>query len=98
MNNRENRITPKHPTTLYQRNEISVKTKHIITPSSAIKAAIKVADPLTDFMMRHAGWPMSHKTDEEAWELAEETGWEPLEQFFDEPARHHCMTVARLKQ
>ena len=54
-------------------------------------------DPLTDFLMRLVGWGMSYKTDEEAFNLAKESGWEPIGQFFDEPLHHHCMTVAKLK-
>lgn len=54
-------------------------------------------DPLSDYFMRLCGWHMSYKTDEEAYNLANDTGWEPIAQFFDEPLHHHCMTVARLK-
>lgn len=54
-------------------------------------------DPLTDYLMRLVGWHMYYKSDKEAWDLAMQTGWEPIEQFFDEPLHHHCMTFARLK-
>ncbi len=52
-------------------------------------------DPFTDFLMRLSSWPMSYKSDEEAWSLAKESGWQPIAQFFDEPSHHHCMTVAK---
>ena len=52
-------------------------------------------DPLCDYIMRLFGWQMDHKTDEAAWNLAKTSSWEPLYQFFDQPFRHHCMTVAR---
>jgi len=52
-------------------------------------------DPFMDFLMRSANWSMSYKTDKEAWDLAEESGWEAVSQFFDEPLHHHCMTVAK---
>lgn len=52
-------------------------------------------DPFTDFLMRLSAWPMSYKSDEEAWDLANESGWQPITQFFDEPSHHHCMTVAK---
>lgn len=54
-------------------------------------------DPLTDFLMRLIGWNMSYKSDEQAWNLATDAGWEPIERFFDEPLHHHCMTFAKLK-
>jgi hypothetical protein len=54
-------------------------------------------DPLTDFLMKINGWHMSYKTNEDVLEIAKETGWDPVGEFYDEPLRHHKMTVARLK-
>jgi hypothetical protein len=51
-------------------------------------------DPLTDFIMRFTGFHLIYKTDKEALDLAIETGWAPIDQFFDEPYQYHCMTIA----
>ena len=66
----------------------------IIIYSSAQKKML-MDDPLTDFIMDFHGWRMNFKTDEEAAEIASSRGWDVLTQFFDEPYRHHCMTVVR---
>ena len=50
----------------------------------------------TNFIWK--GYPVNlwlYKSDEEAWSLAKESGWQPIAQFFDEPSHHHCMTVAK---
>lgn len=52
-------------------------------------------DPLTDFLMRLAGWGMDYKTDQEAVEIAEKAGWKCIDQFFDDGMRFQCITVAR---
>lgn len=54
-------------------------------------------DPLADFLMRIHGWHMCYKTPEESAGIGRSAGWEVLAQFFDEPLRFHCMTVARRK-
>jgi hypothetical protein len=51
-------------------------------------------DPLTDYIMRFTGFHLVYKTDTEAMDLADATGWRPVRQFFDEPYHYHCMTVA----
>lgn len=51
-------------------------------------------DPMCDYIMRLFGWRMDYKTDEQVWSLAEECGYKPTFQFFDQPYRHHCMTMA----
>ncbi len=62
---------------------------------STVQYSLLNDDPFTDFLMRLSAWPMSYKSDEEAWSLAKESGWQPIAQFFDEPSHHHCMTVAK---
>jgi len=64
---------------------------------STVQYSLVNDDPLTDFLMRTVGWNMSYKSDKQAWDLALQTCWKPLEQFFDEPLHHHCMTVAELE-
>jgi hypothetical protein len=54
-------------------------------------------DPVTDFIMRLAGWRMGYKDDQEPAEIARMAGWEPFYEFFDEPLRYNCMVAARLK-
>jgi hypothetical protein len=51
-------------------------------------------DPLTDYIMRFTGFHLVYKTDKQAIDLANGTGWTPVEQFFDEPYRYHCMILA----
>ena len=64
---------------------------------STAQKKMEFDDPLIDYIMRFTGWNMSYKSDKEALDLARKSGWEPIEQFFDEPLHHHCMTVAKLK-
>lgn len=64
---------------------------------STVQKRMLYEDPLTDYIMRFTGWNMSYKFDEEAMDLARESGWRPIAQFFDEPLHYHCMTVAELK-
>jgi len=52
-------------------------------------------DPLTDFLMRLAGWCMDYKTDVESATLTREAGLHYITQFFDEYLHFQCMTVAR---
>ena len=52
-------------------------------------------DALCDYIMRLFGWHMDHKTDQTAWDISVRAGLIPLYQFFEQPNRHHCMTVAR---
>jgi hypothetical protein len=51
-------------------------------------------DPLTDYIMRFTGFHLDYKTDKQAMDLVNGTGWTSVEQFFDEPYRYHCMTLA----
>jgi SAM-dependent methyltransferase len=53
-------------------------------------------DPLTDFLMRLAGWHMSYKSVQESEGLATALGWRVVGRFFDEPRHHHCMVVAEV--
>jgi hypothetical protein len=53
-------------------------------------------DPLTDFLMRLAGWHMTYKSVQESEDLATALGWRVMGRFFDEPRRHHCMVVAQV--
>lgn len=51
-------------------------------------------DPLTDFIMRFAGFNLAYKTDEDADHVGRAAGWTPTGEFFDEPLHYHRMTVA----
>ncbi|RLB33896.1 MAG: hypothetical protein DRH12_17930 [Deltaproteobacteria bacterium] len=62
---------------------------------STAQTRMGLGDPLTDFIMRFAGWHMDYKTDEDTEDIARASGWEPLEQFFDEPLHYHCIQTAR---
>ncbi|MFA6106825.1 MAG: class I SAM-dependent methyltransferase [Patescibacteria group bacterium] len=53
-------------------------------------------DPLTDFLMKITGWYMDYKTDQDVSRILSATGWKPIGEFYDEPLRHHKMTVAQL--
>ena len=61
---------------------------------SAVRNQMLQQDPVTDFMMRVAGWNMHYKEDHELVELAQIAGWEPISQFHDRLGCN-CMTVAR---
>lgn len=50
-------------------------------------------DPLTDFIMRIAGWDMDYKTEEEIAGLAVGGGWKPLYSFSDDKG-FNMMVVA----
>lgn len=88
------------PLELHTSERILVKMRDYVRPGgyiiySTAQDSLLNDDPLTDALMRLSQWPMSYKTDQEAWDLAIESGWQPISQFFDEPLHHHCMTVAR---
>ncbi|MFH1216532.1 MAG: methyltransferase domain-containing protein [Pseudomonadota bacterium] len=71
-----------------------VRSEGIIIYSTVTKDML-IDDPLTDFMMRIHGWEMDYKTPEECGEIATVSGWNVLDTFFDEPGKHHCITVAQ---
>ena len=77
--------------------ESFISSNGIIVYSTAQKRML-LDDPLTDYIMNFHGWIMDYKTDQEAKDIAFSQGWEVLDQFFDEPNRHHCMTVAMYKK
>jgi SAM-dependent methyltransferase len=52
-------------------------------------------DLVCGYIMRLFGWNMSHKTDEQAVNLAQSIGLEFVDWFFDEPFHHHCMVIAK---
>ena len=56
---------------------------------------MEYGDPLMRFIMELMGWPMDYKTDKETEAIAKAAGWQPIEQFFDEPLRYNCIQVAR---
>ena len=62
---------------------------------STVQKEMLIGDPLTDFIMRLAGWKMSYKNDSEPEEIARAAGWKPISRFFDSLG-FNCMTVARL--
>jgi hypothetical protein len=64
---------------------------------NTIQVRMVEEDPVTDFIMRLAGWRMGYKDDQEPAEIARMAGWEPFYEFFDEPLRYNCMVAARLK-
>lgn len=55
-----------------------------------------IEDPLTDFLMRFAGWHMTYKSEKESEDLANSLGWRVIGKFFDEPLHYHCMVVAEI--
>ncbi|MFH1661710.1 MAG: methyltransferase domain-containing protein [Candidatus Falkowbacteria bacterium] len=53
-------------------------------------------DSLTDFIMREIGkWSLSPKTDLEVLEIARLAGFQVEGEFYEEPLRHHRITIAR---
>ena len=62
---------------------------------STVQKRMEYGDPLMRFIMELMGWPMDYKTDEETEAIAKVAGWQPIEQFFDEPLRYNCLQVAR---
>jgi len=62
---------------------------------STNQVGMLIHDPLTDFLMRLAGWEMDYKTDMEAASIAERAGWRFVSQFFDDEDHFQCMTVAQ---
>jgi len=64
---------------------------------NTIQVRMVEEDPMTDFIMRLAGWRMGYKDDSEPFEIAKMSGWEPFYRFFDQPLHYNCMVAAHLK-
>lgn len=62
---------------------------------STVQTRMGEEDPLTDYIMRLAGWRMDYKQDHEPYNMAIAAGWQPIGRFFDSYG-FNCMTVARL--
>jgi hypothetical protein len=63
---------------------------------SMVKNKMCLGDPLTDFIMRLAGWNMNYKYAGEPAEIAMAANWKPFDRFYDKLG-YNCMTVARLE-
>ncbi|MFC1789792.1 class I SAM-dependent methyltransferase [Patescibacteria group bacterium] len=61
---------------------------------STVRNEMIEGDPLTDFLMRLAGWKMDYKTEEESLEIAKNANWEPIGHFYDS-FKYNFMVVAR---
>ena len=64
---------------------------------STVQRPMVEDDPLTDFIMRVAGWRMHYKEDHEPDEIARMAGWRPIDRFHDRLG-YNCMTVAKLER
>ena len=73
-----------------------VRTGGMVIYSTALHKMV-LEDPLTDSIMRLAGWHMNYKSEEESEDLAKSFGWRVICKFFDEPLHYHCMVLVEVQ-
>jgi len=62
---------------------------------STVQTEMGQGDPVTDFIMRFSGWQMDYKNHEQVRNLCLESGWQPVDHFYDELG-YNQMTLAKL--